>query len=151
MALAEAGRADAGALGCKSGPFKLGDATAVRFCGSATATVKVAGRAIVYRGGSCERRAAYLAVNIGSMIPGAPMGTKGLPQYFGLAAGRMFGVGAPAPRDGSYSGQTLAFINHGDRSASFSVDVTLSDGRTRGTFTGRLLGGERVSGTFRCG
>jgi hypothetical protein len=76
--------------------------------------------------------------------------TKTLPRYFGVNVGRLFGVGRPALRDGTYDGGILAVVDHGKRYASFETRVILSGGRSRGTFSARLVAGGTLSGSFLC-
>jgi hypothetical protein len=96
----------------------------------------------------CERGAAYLSLNIGTVALGI---TKKPREYFGLNVGKvpLFG-GSPAAHDGTFPAQTIA-AHHGAKGyAVLQGKVTLAGGRTRGTFTGKLLGGGTVHGTFRC-
>ena len=67
-----------------------------------------------------------------------------------LPVGRIFGIGKPARTDGTYKSGMLAYVDAGKRYAAAQVTTTLSGGRSRGSFTGKLLTGEAVTGTFRC-
>jgi hypothetical protein len=96
------------------------------------------------------RTASALELNIGTAILAAKDPRGALPRHFGVSVGRIFGVGKAAPRDGTYSGGTLVLVDGGKRSAGFGTKVTLSGGRTRGTFSSRLLDGRTASGSFRC-
>jgi hypothetical protein len=147
--LGAASATGAAAAACKSGPTTSGGARAYRYCGPASAVVKVGGRTLRYSGGSCRRTAVALELNIGTAIVDAKA-PRTFPRHFGVMVGRVFGVGKPAPRDGTYSGGTLVFADHGKRFASLSTKLVLAGKRTRGTFAGRVLGGPSVSGTFRC-
>jgi hypothetical protein len=148
MALGAGAQAGISAHTCTSGPTNYQGARAYVSCGPATAVVKLGGRTLRYRGGTCNRTDKALELNIGTTIPGDT--TKPLPRYFGISIGRIFGVGKAAPRDGSYGGGTLALVDGGKRYASFDAGVALTGGRTRGSFTARLLGGGALSGSFSC-
>ncbi len=123
------------------------------FCGPATATVRVGGKAYTFRNGVCERRPLYFDVNIGvvSLVPGK----KGSTTYFGLVVGRAPGFGPNVPaagKDGSYSGATIAIDVRGAGTALRADSVVkLRNGRTAGSFAGKTFDGKPVSGTFRCG
>jgi len=104
------------------------------------------------RGGSGERTARYLALNIGTVVLGQT--TKRKPDYFGRTVGAYPGASAkPAARDGVYTGGVIAaersgkpYLVRGD-----TARITLAGGRTRGTFKSTVLfGGGAVSGTFSC-
>ena len=75
---------------------------------------------------------------------------KVLPRSFGISVGRVFGVGQAAPKDGSYASGTVVYVDGGKRYASLATKVVLTGGRTRGTFTGRLVTGGTFTGSFRC-
>jgi hypothetical protein len=86
------------AAACTSGPTTYQGARGYVGCGPATALVKLGGRTLRYRGGTCRRTAQALELNIGTTV--LEDTSKPLPPYFGVAVGRIFGVGTPAPRDG---------------------------------------------------
>ena len=137
------------ATACKTSNTTYQGLRARAYCGAATATVTIGGRTLRYRGGSCIRNAGAVELGIGTVIldtkdPKAP------PRSFGVSVGRIFGIGKAAPKDGTYDSLMLAFVDRGKRYASMQGKATLAGGRTRGTFTGRLLTGQQVSGTFRC-
>jgi hypothetical protein len=135
---------------CTNGPTLYQGERAFTSCGGpATAVVKLGGRTLRYRGGTCRQTSTALELNMGTTIVGQT--TKPLPRYFGIAIGRLFGAGRPAPKDGSYRGGILAVVDDGKRYASFDTQVRLSGGRTRGSFTAKLLEGATVSGSFLCG
>jgi hypothetical protein len=119
------------------------------FCGPATATVHVGGHVVTLQGGNCERTSQSLVVNIGS----APLGHTGqpVPNYFGLDLGRINGSGSPASRDGTYQAFVLSIAVAGKSYILAAPKVTLTGGRTRGTFAGAVLTGGTVSGSFACG
>jgi hypothetical protein len=119
------------------------------YCGSASATVKIGGRTLRYRGGSCIRNGVAVELGIGTLILDAK-DPKVLPRSFGISVGRIFGIGKAAPKDGTYSSLMVAFVDGGKRYASAQGKAVLAGGRTRGSFTGRLLTGQPISGSFRC-
>ena len=138
---------------CTPGIVEFGGVTARVFCGPAKATLKVGSKTLRFSGGVCERRKAYLAVNIGTVVLGQT--TKRKPDYFGLDVGAYPGAGKkPATRDGTYRGGVIAadfggkaYLVRGD-----TARITLTAGRTRGSFKSTLMfGGGAVSGTFSCG
>jgi hypothetical protein len=141
-------RGGASTAACTSGPTTYHGVRAYRSCGPATAVARVGSRTVRFRGGTCRRTSTALELNIGTTVIGNT--NRPLPRYFGVSVGRLFGVGKPARRDGTYSGGTLALVDRGKRLASFGASVVLAGGRTRGSFTARLIGGGSVSGTFRC-
>jgi hypothetical protein len=142
--------ADTGAASMTCGNTTYKGVRARTYCGPATATVKVGGRTLTYRGGSCLRNGVAIELGIGTVIldPKDPKGP--LPRSFGISVGRIFGIGRPAPRDGSYSSVMVTYVEGGKRYAGASGKAVLAGGRTRGSFTARLLTGQTVSGTFRC-
>lgn len=120
------------------------------YCGPASATVKVGGRTLTYRGGSCIRNRVAVELGIGTMILDAKDPKGPLPRSFGISVGRIYGVGQPAPQDGTSRSGMLAYVDGGKRYAGAGLKAALSGSRTRGSFTRRLLTGQNVSGTFRC-
>jgi hypothetical protein len=145
-----AGTGGAADAGCNAGTTKFGGSPARVFCGSATATVRVGAKTFSFRNGSCEATSDYLTLNLGTIVIGSP--SKRRPDYFGLTVGRLpVGGGKPAGKDGTYSGAVVSAVHRGEAYAVGGASVTLAGGRTRGTFTGRLVGSAvRVSGSFAC-
>lgn len=135
---------------CTSGNTTYGGVRARTYCGPASAVVKIGGRTLSYRGGSCMRNGVAIELGIGTVILDAKEPKGSLPRSFGISVGRIFGIGKAAPRDGTYSSVMIAFVDRGKRYASMQGKALLGGGRSRGTFTGRLLTGEAVSGSFRC-
>lgn len=138
--------------GCTAGMISYGGTQARVFCGSAKATVKIGGRTLSFKGGSCERTSKYVAINIGTVVLGTT--TKRKPDYFGLDVGTFAGsAGTPAGHDGSYTGGVIA-IESGGKSYLLRGDkakITLSGGRTKGTFKADgLLGSKPGTGSFNC-
>jgi hypothetical protein len=141
--------AGAATSACTGGQTTYQGFRARTWCGPATAVVKVGGRTLQYRGGSCTRTPVALELGIGTGIVDAK-DPKVLPRNFGISVGRIFGVGKAASRDGVFQSVALAYVDGGKRYASLKAEATLAGGRTRGTFTGRLLTGQPISGSFRC-
>ncbi|HEX4680431.1 MAG TPA: hypothetical protein VH210_14625 [Gaiellaceae bacterium] len=139
-------------MSCTAGMISFGGTQARVFCGSAKATVKIGGKTFSFKGGSCERTSKYLAINVGTVVLGNT--TKKKPDYFGLDVGAYPGTTSkPASHDGSYTGGVLA-VEFGGKSYLLRGDtakITVSGGRTRGTFSADgLLGSSRAIGSFSC-
>ena len=137
---------------CMPGLTSFGGTQARVFCGPAKATVKIGGKTLSFKGGSCERTSKYLAINVGTVVLGTT--TKKKPDYFGLDVGAIPGSTAkPAGRDGTYTGGVIA-IDFGGKPYLLRGDtakITLSGGRTKGTFgAAGLLGSGGGTGTFSC-
>jgi hypothetical protein len=133
---------------CHAGVHKVGSAEARTFCGKAQSTVSLPGRKVTLRGGSCKRTSNYFTINIGTVVlsPTAP----DPPNYFGLTVGKPVGSQA-AGKDGSYTDDAaISFVIKHKRYAVMNPTVVLKGGRTRGSFSGTLLSGGPVSGTFHC-
>jgi hypothetical protein len=120
------------------------------YCGTASAVVKFGGRTLSYRGGSCARNRVAIELGIGTVILDSKDPKGSLPRSFGISVGRIFGIGKAAPKDGTYDSVMIAFVDRGKRYASMQGKAVLQGGRTRGTFTARLIVGGTISGTFRC-
>ena len=118
------------------------------YCGPAAAAVKLAGRSLTYRGGSCTRTSQAIELGIGTLILDSKE-PKSLPRSFGISIGRIFGIGKPAAKDGTYDSATVALVEAGKRYAG-TGKATLTNSRSRGSFTVKLFGGETLTGTFRC-
>lgn len=139
------------AAACSPGVHPFGTVTARTFCGPARATIVVGGKTIrIAGGGSCERGAAYVAVNIGTVVLGAT--TRSKPEYFGLVVGKAPMVGGtPARTDGTYVAKALTANHAGKGYAILGATVMLQGNRTRGTFSGTTFGsGTRITGSFSC-
>ena len=146
-ALAGDGRA---AAACTPGVHPFGGVTARTFCGPAKATLVVGGKTIRFSDGACERGAAYVAVNVGTVVLGTT--SKRKPDYFGVVVGKapMIG-GTPAKTDGTYVSQALTAEHAGKGYAIMSTTVQLKGNRTRGTFSGTVFGSSgKVTGSFSC-
>jgi len=138
------------AAACTPGVHALGGVTARTFCGPARATLVVGGKTIRFSGGTCERGAAYVAVNIGTVVLGTT--TKQKPDYFGLVVGKAPLIGGtPARADGTYKPQVLTANHAGKGYAILHSTLQLQGGRTHGSFSGTPYGSSAtVTGTFSC-
>jgi hypothetical protein len=149
-AMALAGTASPSSAACKAGMTTFGGASARVFCGSASATVHADGKTFTIREGSCEKGPDYLSINIGEVVLGTT--NKPKPEYFGLNIGKLPYIGgAPASKDGTYHTGQVAVVHAGKGYPIRAQDtVTLSNGRSRGTFRATTLTGGVVSGSFAC-
>ncbi|MFL6013952.1 MAG: hypothetical protein ACJ74P_06630 [Gaiellaceae bacterium] len=123
---------------CTPGTKKIGGAPARTFCGPAKAAVKLNGKTISYKGGSCSTSIGLFSVNIGTVVLGT---VESAPDYFGVTA---------KAKAGSQSRQTIAVVHAG---ASHGVigTVTLKPGLRGGTFSGKAFGSKAtISGSFTC-
>jgi hypothetical protein len=117
-------------------------AAATTYHGPARASVTYGGKHASFHDGSCQRKSDYLTVNIGRTRKG---------PYFGTTVGKTPFGGTPARHDGTYSKNVvISFITGGKSYAVGRPKLTLRGNRTRGTFTGTLLTGRKVSGSFHC-
>ncbi len=135
---------------CKPGVHKYGTGRARTFCGKAKATVSIGGHKSTLKGGSCRRMSQGFTLNIGTILLGVDSPKR--PDYFGISIGRP-AYSTPAPKDGTYTGNSaIAFVLKHKKYGVLKPTVTLTSGRTKGSFSGTLLGsGAPVSGTFSCG
>ena len=120
------------------------------FCGPATARVLVGGKTFVFAQGNCVTTAAYVSINIGTVVLGQT--TQHQPNYFGLDIGRIPGSGAPpAGKDGTYRSGTVLTVEYADKSYDVLSGVASLQGhRTHGTVTGKTFTGQPLTGTFHC-
>jgi len=103
---------------------------------------------VTLQGGSCERTSDYLTINVGTIVLSGT--AKDPPDYFGMTAGKPAG-GQSAGQDGTYvDDAAIAFVIKHKRYAVLQPTVVLKGGRTGGSFSGTLLTGGPVSGTFHC-
>jgi len=138
VAPAAAGTASpARAAGCTPGVRTVDGSPARVFCGPAKATVHVGGKTLAFSGGLCERSGGMYVLNMGTFFAG---GSKSPRPYFGLLIAK--------PKPGTYKGQALSFRSGGVSKSSFA-DVTLKT-LHGGTFSGKLIGGGTVTGSFTC-
>jgi hypothetical protein len=148
--LAAAAVGGAAVTTCKAGPTTFGGAKALVFCGSASAKVSAGGKTFATKGGSCTKTSGSLTVNIGEIVLGSS--SKPKPDYFGLTVGReAVGVGPAAGKDGVYHGAVVALVHAGKGYAlRGNATVTLTGGRSHGTFKASSLDGGNVTGSFAC-
>jgi hypothetical protein len=151
-AAASASSATPSRSACTPGMISFGGVQARVFCGPAKATVKVGGKTFSFTGGSCERTSKYLAISIGTVVLGTT--TKKKPDYFGLDVGAYPGSTVKsAAKDGSNTGGVIAVVHAGKAYLlrGDTAKITLSGGRTRGTFSADgLLGSSGATGSFSC-
>ncbi len=125
---------------CKEGTSTTNGVTHRTFCGPGSATVKVGGKFLFFKGGSCRQTPFGFGVNIGSntVAPAKP-------------DRKYFGIGLLAKKDGTYSGigAAVGWQVSGQRHELSGERVTLTNGKTRGTFSG-MLDGSKVTGSFTC-
>lgn len=129
--------ASSDAAACKPGVRTVDGSPARVFCGPAKAVVKTGGKTLTFAGGACERSGGRYVVNIGTFFAGS---SKSKRPYFGLLIDK--------PKPGTYRSQTLSFRSGGVGSSVFAT-VTLETLK-RGSFSGDVFGGSRVTGTFAC-
>jgi hypothetical protein len=111
-----------------------------RFCGPATAVVRVSGRTLRFSNGLCQRAAGAFTVNIGTSVPAL---RTGKPLYFGITT--------HTARPGKQLNAALGFTNSGRGYAVADQFVVLGPGLGSGTFSGRVLGTTtRIAGSFKC-
>ena len=140
---AAAGGATESASACKPGTHTVGKVTYRIFCGPASATVKFAGKTQTFRHGSCLKTGIgkVFTISIGRLTI-----SKGKPRYSYL------GIAVPsAKRDGVYRRAVIGWAYGGKRYSLYNVVLRLAGNRTRGTFSGRIVGKPGpVTGSFRC-
>ena len=139
-----------GAAACKAGPTTFGGAKALAFCGPAKATALAAGQTLQFAQGSCEKRARYVRVDIGTRILGTT--TQPKPDYFQLVIGATPGSGeAAVTKDGTYSRAVISVIKGGTEFAADRLGkVTLKNNRSKGLFTVKDAAGKLITGSFTC-
>jgi hypothetical protein len=123
---------------CTPATKTIAGTSARTFCGPARATVKLNGKTVAYKGGSCSTSIGLFSLNIGTVVLGT---VKNAPEYLGVTA-----TGKP----GSHSRQTIAVVHAGASRAVIGT-VTLEPGLKSGTFTGKAFGSKAtISGSFTC-
>lgn len=148
---AEAGRREAARSStCKAGLHRIGGVSARTFCGPATARVLVGGKTLAFAQGNCVKTAAYVSINIGTVVLGQTKQRQ--PNYFGLDIGRIPGSGAPpAGKDGTYRTGTVLTVEYANKSYDvLSGSASLKGHRTHGTVKGTAFTGQPLTGTFHC-
>jgi hypothetical protein len=131
---------------CTPGTGKSGNYPTRTFCGTATATAKVGGKTLVFKGGECAISQGYWTVNIGTIELGAPSSAKKL-SYFGSTLMRN------SHADGTYSGTgvSVSFNVPGKGYLVTGGTLTLKNGGKSATFSGsNIFDHTKASGTITC-
>jgi hypothetical protein len=107
------------------------------------------------RGGRCQIRRTYVAVNVGTVVLGDTDAARRLRrhrQYLAVFVGRLPGARhhAAAAADGSYPLTFLTVVDRGHRYVVKRGQAVLSAGRSQGRFTAELRGGGRARGNWVC-
>ena len=129
----------------------------VRHCGPASATVRIDGHEQKISGGRCVRSRAGFVFNVGSSVVdlnASPQARAAVP-YVGIVAGDTPGALASArdvSGDGTWGADTVVLSVTAGHLSPLLTDrsLTLTDGRSAGTFRGRSADGHEVSGSFQC-
>ena len=136
--LACAARAGGNVATCAPGVKTVDGASARTFCGPAKATVRLNGKTITYRGGSCSTSVGLFSLNLGTVVLSS---VTNAPEYFGVTA---------KAKAGTQSRQTIAVV-HAGKSQGVIGTVTLEPGLRSGSFSGKAFGSTAtVSGSFSC-
>jgi hypothetical protein len=142
-----AAQSPSAAVACKAGFHAVGGKLFRTYCGPASATVRVAGRTIAFRGGLCAFDAGF-KVRIGTLLIAS---TGAEPSYFVLAVTAYADGTYREGQDGGGAGVAVAYSYAGKPYGTYRDVVTVRGNMKRGTFSGRLLdNGERVTGSFSC-
>lgn len=126
---------------CKPGVRSVGKSLVRTFCGPAKASLTVGSKRQAFRQGSCTRLQATFTINVGTITIG-----KATPKYdyFGISV-------AGANHDGNYPRAAIGWAYHGRRYAVYNASLKLAGNRTRGTFSGRIVGSKAsAKGSFSC-
>jgi hypothetical protein len=128
---------------CKPGLHSVGKTTYRVYCGPASASVKVNGKRHAFRHGSCLKlgSARVFTLSIGTLTM-----SRGKARY------NYLGISVPsAKRDGVYRRAAVTWAYGGRRYTLYNVKLTLAGNRTRGSFSGRIVGKKgAATGSFRC-
>jgi hypothetical protein len=140
---AAAAAAPAATTACKPGVHTIGKVTYRVYCGPASATVKMPGKTQSFRNGSCLKVG---VTSVFTMSIGTLTISKGKARY------RYFGISVPsANHDGTYRRAVVSWAFGGKRYTLYNVTLRLTANRTRGTFSGRVVGrAGKATGSFRC-
>ena len=136
------GAGSAGTASCATGMHQVTvkGQPGFRFCGTASATVRLGGRTLRFSNGLCRQAAGAFTVNIGTLVPGL---RTGKPPSFGLTT--------HTGKAGKQLNAAVGFAYGGRGYAVADQLVTLAPGLKSGTFSGRILASStRVTGSFRC-
>ena len=151
------GATTSAAPGTSCGVHKIGSTQVRTFCGTGNASLTSAKTSFSLTKATCETSADYVSVNAGTVVlafDAAAKKVRETTQYIGLNVGKLPGdsAGTAANGDGVFTGGILAVNNKGTALLTNpkTLKVTLTNNRTEGSFTGTLLAGGAVSGTFTC-
>jgi len=128
------------------------------FCGAGTAKVTSSAVVLSLPKAECDTGDDYVSVNAGTIVLGnedaAAKKVRSTTQYIGLNVGQVPGdtSGTPASKDGTYTGAILSANDKGTAllAEATSLKVILTGNRTAGTFSGPLVGGGTIAGSFTC-
>jgi hypothetical protein len=138
------GSTGSAATACKPGFHRVDGELVKTFCGPAVAVVRVGGRALTFRSGRCSTPDIF-RVNIGTLSLGYAVRYP----YFSLVVAA-YDDGTYHARDFSGISFGVAFSTAGRDWALRNATITLKRHLTRGSFSGVLQTGQRVTGSFTC-
>jgi hypothetical protein len=133
----------AAAAACVPGQTTVAGKPATRFCGPAHATAKVGGKKFVFTGGVCQKSGIYFTVNIGTVVNNKLATAKPGPLPY-------FNISLTPASTGVHLTQGLTWIVGGKRYAPIGNKITINQGLKSGYFSGRAVGGAKITGTFIC-
>jgi hypothetical protein len=145
LAIGAAATSGAARAACAAGLKTRGGHPVHVYCGPATATVQLEGRRVVFQYGTCERLYdGVFVVDLG-IAELSPI----RPRF------RFFELELFATRDGTYRKlpgvvPRVRWNVFRERTTLSPSVVRISGGMTRGSFSGKLENGSRVSGSFTC-
>jgi hypothetical protein len=140
-AAAPAGGSSATACNPGGKDVVIGGKPASVFCGPASATVKLGGRTLTFRNGTCIWKSSTFTLELGTIFL---FWGKPYPLQPGFA---IRAAGYPVAR------ALVEIYSQGKRTSLSTVRATArpNASRTGGTFEGRTAAGARVIGTVKCG
>jgi hypothetical protein len=135
--------ATAASAACVPGKTTVAGKSAMRFCGPAKAVAMVGAKRFTFSGGRCQKLSPYFTVNIGTLVV-HPTATSspGPTAYFGITL-------TPA-ETGVHLTQALSWTFGGKAYSVFANRITVNKGFRGGSFTGKSLSGQKITGTFTC-
>ena len=142
-ALVAPSASSAGATECVPGKTTVAGKPATRFCGPAHATAKVGAKKFVFTGGVCQTSGIYFTVNIGTVVNNKLATAKPGPLPY-------FNISLTPASTGTHLTQGLTWIVGGKRYAPIGNKITINQGFKSGYFSGRAVGGAKITGTFIC-
>jgi hypothetical protein len=142
-ALVAPSTSSAAAAACVPGKTTVAGKPATRFCGPAHATAKVGGKKFVFTGGVCQTSGTYFTVNIGTVVNNKVATAKPGPLPY-------FNISLTPASTGVHLTQGLTWIVGGKRYAPIGNKITINQGLKSGYFSGRAVGGAKITGTFIC-